>query len=225
MNKSEIIKIFYKEKNYSKIKELLKDCSESWSFNILGKIALYEINPDLAFEYFNKAENVYGCAYCKFLTGDIEEARILATLVKNLSPTSNWLLCITNLLCNNYNQYPTYFQIRNFYEQDLEMLFKYNQYEIINKIINLNGFFETFNREIYKYSARVLGNNKHYNEAKQLLKKSLEIYYKDPETHFMLGEIEEKENNIEKAIVSYNKAIEVNKEYAPASIKLKDLTN
>ena len=41
----------------------------------------------------------------------------------------------------------------------------------------------------------------------------------------MIGEIEEKENNIEKAIASYNKAIEVNKEYAPASIRIKDLMN
>ena len=225
MNKNEIIEIFYKDKNYSKIKELLKNYSESWSFNILGKIALYETNPDLAFEYFNKSENVYGCAYCKFLTGEIEEAKILARLVKDLSPTSNWLLCITNLLCDNYSEYPTYFQIRNFYEQDLEMLFLYKQYGIINKLVNLNGYFETFNREIYKYSARVLGNNRHYKEAKQLLKKSLEIYYKDPETHFMIGEIEEKENNKEKAIASYNKAIEVNREYAPASIRLKDLMN
>lgn len=225
MNKKEIIEILYKEKNYSKIKDELKNCSDSWSFNMLGKIALYEINPDDAFEYFNKAGNVYGCAYCKFLTGDIEESRILSTLIKNTSPTSDWILCITNILCDDFSVNPTYFQIRNFYEQDLELLFLYKQYAIINKLINLNKYFETFNREIYKYSARVLANNSHYKESKQLLKKSLEIYYKDPETHYMLGEIYEKENDLEKAKLSYKKAIEVNTEYMPASIRLKDLTN
>ena len=225
MNKKEITKLFYKEKDYSKIKELLKDCSDSWSFNILGRIALYDIKPEDAFEYFNKSGNVYGCAHCKFLMGEIEEARILSTLIKDTSPTADWLLCITNLLCNDYSRYPTYFQIRNFYEQDLELLFLYKQTETIKKIISLNQYFETFNREIYKYSARVLGNNNHYQEAKQLLRKSLEIYFKDPETHYMLGEIYEKEYNKEQAIKSYKKAIEVNKEYMPASIRLKDLTN
>ena len=192
---------------------------------MLGKIALYEIHPEEAFENFNKAGNVYGCAYCKFLTGELDEARILTTLIKDTTPAADWLLCLINLLNEDYNRYPTYFQIRNFYEQDLEMLFLYNQYSIINKIIRLNGYLETFNREIYKYSARVLGNNGHYKEAKTLLKQSLKIWFKDPETHFMIGEIYEKENNKDEAIKSYQKAIEVNTEYLPASIKLKDLRN
>lgn len=225
MNNNEIIEILYKKKNYSKIKELLKNHSESWSFNILAKIALQEERIKDAYLLFDKAENVSGCAYCKFLAGEIEEARILLTLIKNSSPFSNWLLCITNLLDENYSIYPTYFQIRNFYEQDLENLFMYGQYETINKLIKLNGFFETFNREIYKYSARVLSNNNHTKEAKQLLEKSLEIYYNDPETHYMFGEIYEKEKELDKAKNSYKKAIEVNKEYMPASIRLKDLTN
>ena len=61
---------------------------------MLGKIALEEIEPEKAFEYFNRAENIYGCAYCKFLQGYIEEARILVTLMKNSSPVADWILSI-----------------------------------------------------------------------------------------------------------------------------------
>lgn len=225
MLKNKIEKLFYKEKNYSKIKELLKDCSESWSFNILGKISLLEKNPDSAFENFNNAGNIYGCAYSKFLDGDIEEAKILLSLIKDSSPAADWLFSLTGLLCNDFKFTPTYFQIRNFYEQDLEMLLMYKQYKIAEEIIKLNSYLETFNREIYKYSARVLANNKQYEMSKKLLLKSLNISYKDPETHFLLGEIYEKENNRTEAELYYRRAIEVNNEYFPASLKLKDLSN
>ena len=58
-----------------------------------------------------------------------------------------------------------------------------------------------------------------------MLLKSLGICYKDPETHFILGEIYEKEGNIEQAKNYFKKAIEANGEYAPATRKLNLLTN
>ena len=196
MQNNKIRELFYKNEDYSKIKELLKDSNTSWSFNLLGKIALYELNAELAFEYFNKAGNLYGCAYSKFLKGEINEARIYLTLIKEASSASNWLYSLITILCDKYYVEPTYFQIRNFYEQDLEMLFLYKQNEITNEIINKNGLLFKYNREIYKYTARVLHNNRYNNEAKILLKKSLEICYKDPETHFLLGEIYENNGDI-----------------------------
>lgn len=225
MNKSEIQKIFYQEKNYSKIKELLKGCSDSWSFNMLGNIAIFEKEPEIAFEYFNKNSNLYGCAYSKFLSGEMDEAKILAALVRNSSPAADWLLALISVIQNEYGVEPTYFQIRNFYEQDLEMLFLYNQCKIAEEIIKKNTFLENFNKEIYKYSARVLFNNKYYEQAKLLLKRSLDIFYKDPETHFILGEIYEISGEIEKAKNSYQKAVNANGEYAPANQKLKRLSN
>lgn len=225
MQKIKILELFYKEKNYSKIKELLKEHSDSWSFNILAKIAILEIKPEEAFEYFNKAENILGCAYSKFLQGDLDEARIFLALIKDTSPAVNWLLGLIDLLYDNYKTEFTYFQIRNFYEEDLEMLFLYNQTRIAEEIIKRNKFFETFNKEIYKYSARVLFNNKYYEQAKILLKKSLDIFYKDPETHFLLGEIYEITGDIEQAKKSYKKSFEVNGEYAPAKQKINYLFN
>lgn len=192
---------------------------------MLGDIALQEIEPEKAFEYYNKAENIFGCAYCKFLQGDLEEARILSTLIRNSSPSADWLYSITNLLLNNLSFFPSYFQIRNFYEQDLEMLHKYNQQKIIDKLLTITPLLANINREIYKYSARVLYNNKYYEQSKQLLLKSLDIWYKDPETHYMLGEIYEKEKDFDKAIKSYQKSNEATGEYAPAIRKLNLLTN
>lgn len=213
----------YKQKNYSKIKELLKNSNESWSFNILANICLQEGDFNGAYNYYNLAKNTQGCGYCKFITGEIEQAKIILSLVKDSSSFVNWILFLTELCEGKTGITPTYFQIRNFYEQDLEMLFTAKQYEIIKKIINKNSYLENFNKEIYKYTARVLLNNNMPQEAEKYLKKSIDICYKDPETHFLLGEIFEKSNYTQKAIQEFKKAIEVTGEYLPAEKRLKYL--
>lgn len=225
MEKREIQKTFYKDKDYSKIKETLKSCSKSWSFNMLGKIELYQLHPQTAYEYFSESNNIYGCAYSKFLQGDFNEAKILLSIIRNSSPAADWLFSLINILEDNYNYAPTYFQVRNFYEQDLEMLFLYKQTDLAYKLIKKNDFFLNFNKEIYKYNARVLFNNKYIEEAKQFLRKSLELYYNDPESHFLFGEIYERTNEIEKAKKSYQKANEVSGEYLPAKEKIYHLFN
>ena len=225
MHKNKIKELFYKNKDYSKIKELLQNSNESWSFNLLGKIALYEKEPELAYDYFNKAGNICACSYVRFLQGNIEEARILLLLIKETSPVTKWLMFLINFLYDNKFQEPTYFQIRNFYEQDLEMMFLYEQSKIINELLKRNNFLSNYNREIYKYSARVLHNNEYTEQAKILLKKSLEICYKDPETHFLMGEIYEKTNEIDNAKLAYQKALDACPDYMPAKLKINNLSN
>ena len=225
MNKALIEELFYIKKEYSKIKELLINSNESWSFNILGKIQLNESNYDKALSMFEKAKNILGLGYCKFLQGKPKEAEKILLLIKDSSSFVNWILFLISLCNDAKDIYPTYFQIRNFYEQDLEMLFKAKQYEIIKKILNKNYYLERFNREIYKYSARVLKNNNYEKEAEELLKKSLDICYKDPETHYMLGEIYLIQNKKDIAIKAFKISEEVNNGYYPAYNRLKDLIN
>ncbi len=220
-----INKLYYKEKDYSGIKEILKDEKDSRSFNILGKIYLNELRPDEAFECFFKANNAINCGYTKFLTGEISEAKLILITQKGINPFVNWLLSLIEIVENKNSYVLTYFGIRNFYEQDLEMLFKYKQKEAIEKIIRSNPEISRYNREIYKYSARVMLNNDYLEAAEDLIKKSIDIYYKDPETHFIAGEIEEKKGNMEDAKKYYKNALEVNGIYLPAEIKLKYLNN
>ncbi len=225
MNKEELYKLFYNNKNYSEILELKNDFSDFRSFNILAKSALYLGLIKDAYLYFNKAQNVYGCAYCKFLTGHLEEAKILLKLIKNSSPAVNWLIFLIEIIENNITSPPTYFQLRNFYEQDLEMLFQYKKNEFINKIVEKNSYMEYFNREIYKYTARVLLNNKFIDIAEKFLKKSLDVCYKDPETHYIFGELYLMKKDLKKAQKEFSISENVAGEYFPAKNKLKDLLN
>ena len=226
MNETELYKLFYIDKDYSEIKELLKNNSDFRSFNMLAKSHLQTGGIKEAYKYFSKAQNILGCGYCRFINGETEEASILLNLIKDFSPAVNWLLCLIDIVKNKEPTIPpAYFQIRNFYEQDLEILFLYKNKPYINAIIRKNEYLEHFNREIYKYSARVLINNNILDLAAELLKKSLDIFFKDPETHYMLGEIYLQKGNYKKAKEEYTLSDKVNGEYFPAIKKLKSLKN
>ena len=225
MNQREVLELLHIQKNYSEIKEQLKDSSDFRSFNILGKISLWNKDLDNAYLYFNKAQSVLGCCYCHLLNDKISDAKILLNLVRNSSPCVNWLIALINLLEGEEEIFPSYFQVRNFYEQDLELLFKYKKDKYIETIINRQEYFEYFNREIYKYTGRVLLNNNFIDKAKELFLKSLDIYYNDPETHFLLGELYLKKKNKESAIKEFKLSSEVNGNYLPAVNMLKDLCN
>ena len=220
MNKQEIEELFYIKKDYSKIKEELKNPLNAWSFNILDKIALQEKEIEKAQEYFGKANNIFGCAYCEFLNGNLKQAKAFLLLEKEPSIASNWLNYICSALQNDFVLFPTYFEIRNFYEQDLEMLFKYDQKDIINKILHLSSVLEKYNGEIHKFNGRVLKNNGYLEFAEECLLKSVDICYKDPETHYLLGELYELNGDMQRAKEEYKKAVDVNKGYYPAMQKL-----
>ncbi|MCD7740548.1 MAG: hypothetical protein LUH11_04285 [Candidatus Gastranaerophilales bacterium] len=225
MDKTELDKLFYIDKNYSGIKELTANNLDDRSFNMLGKINLWNGNLVEAYKYFKQSQYIFGCAYCKLMEEEIEEAKIILKDIKNQSSAVNWLLCLVNIIENNDYDNPTYFQIRNFYEQDLNMFFLYKRKKYIEKVIGANSYFEHFNREVYKYSARVLFNNNYLELAEKLLKKSLNIFYKDAETHFMLGEIYYKKKEIEKAKIEYIQSNKVNGNYGPAINRLSKLNN
>ena len=225
MIKEEILELLYIKKDYSEIKERLKNSSDFRSFNILAKIALWNGDLKKAYEYFNKGQSVLGCCYCHLLNNKIPEAKILLNLVRNSSPCINWLIALINILENKEDIYPSYFQIRNFYEQDLELFFKYKKDKYIETIINKQVYLEYFNREIYKYTGRVLLNNNLSYKAEELFLKSIDIYYNDPETHFLLGELYLKIKDKEKAIKEFKLSSEVNGTYLPAINRIKDLLN
>ncbi len=226
MEKFKIEKLFYIDKNYSGIKELLKNDSDSRSFNILGKINLWNGNLNEAYHWFQKSNYIFGCGYCKFMEEKTDDAKILLKLIKNSSSAVNWLLCLINILeNNNTNENPTYFQIRNFYEQDLNMLFLYKRKEYIKKIIKKIPYFEHFNKEIYKYTARVLLINNYLEPAEKFLKKSLDIFYNDAETHFMLGELYYRKKEFQKAKIQYIQSNKANGNYIPAINRLSKFNN
>ena len=72
----------------------------------------------------NKETKLYrGLVLINFLESIIACVIVSVALLK----CPLWLLVIINILDNTVGEYPSYFQIRNFYEQDLELLFKFKK--------------------------------------------------------------------------------------------------
>ena len=188
-----------------------------------GKLLLCAGDLAKAYKYFVFCNNIWGQAYCKFLSRELKESFNILQSVVDSSPVVNWELCLLGILLDKKNYEPTYFQIRNFFETDIDMLFKYSHTDYVKKIFMELGYFLKFNREIFKYAARTLINNGGEKEAIFFLNRSLDINYRDPEVHFMLGEIYLNHSDRKNAIMEYRKSNEVIGEYMPAIEKLKEL--
>ncbi len=224
MNFDCIENLFYINKNYSKIKNILQNDNTLKSCLFRAKIALYEKNLNLAYLEFEKAQCDYGKAYAKILNNELEVAENILLSNHEDYSFSVWLLILANILQEKDPLFiPTYLQIRNFYEQDLEMFFFFEKYEFIQKLLYHCKYFENSNKEIFKYNGRILLQHGFLKESKKFLEKSLDICFKDPETHFILGELHLKNNDLQKAKKYFIKAIEVNNGYFPALKEIEKL--
>ncbi len=192
-------------------------------FYISGKQKLQTGDTEGAYQDFLKSENILGCAYCRFLQGKLKETLELLNQIKDLNPAVNWLLFLCGIIKEDIKETPTYFQIRNFYENDINMLILCKNIDYAMKICSKSEYLARYNKEIFKYTARVLIDNGSINKSIYFLKKSIDICYKDPEAHFMLAEVYKSMGDIQNAEKEYNTSNSVAGGYYPAIKKLKEL--
>ena len=137
---------------------------------------------------------------------------ILATLLKN------------GLLVKN----PTFFQIRNFFEIDVDFLIKNNRINYVEQLLGALEIFSTINQEIYKFAGRVMYENGLNSLALKYMEESKKIYYNDPELHFMLANYYYKTKQPENADFYIEECLRLLPNYYPAEIlknKIEDLHN
>lgn len=167
-------------------------------------------------------DNNYGLeyAYALVLSGDLEKAQ--SVLVDLDSVRSDWLLKLIDIFNGMYNIYPSYFQIRNFLEIDVNIFFRANKIDYVNALLRMIDAFQEINGESYKCIARVLLKNNYKKECKIFLDKSADAYYNDVELHYLFVEYYLAINDYENAKKSVEKCIIINPEYYPA-LKQKEL--
>ena len=160
-----------------------------------------------AFNEFLIKKLFYECGYCKFIQGDVEQAKNYWENATIDSPAINWglnLIKITNL---TIPRNLTFFQIRNFLERDLELLFKNHQLKMIENIMSADAILAEINPETYKFIGRVLLNNGYYDLAYNFLEKAEDVCYKDCEVHFLLAQYYILKNDKKEAIKTLHKSI------------------
>lgn len=123
------------------------------------------------------------CAYLLILKDNLTEALSIFETID--SPRANWGKVLIGVFRGYTEIFPSYFDIRNFLEIDLDFLIKNNKINYVEQLLGALEFFSEINQETYKFAARAMYENKLFNAAKKYLDKSKSLFYKDPELHFM----------------------------------------
>lgn len=160
-------------------------------------------------------------AYLAIVNDDLDTA---LNIFKNIdSPRALWGIALTNMLSGYIEKYPTYFEIRNFYEIDLDFLLKNEKIDYIENLLGTLEFLSKINQEIYKYTARVMLVNNLPEIAKKYLDMSKEIFYNDVELHYIYAKYYLSNRQYNKANFHIDECISFLPDYHPAKELKKEI--
>lgn len=163
-------------------------------------------------------------AYCKLLSGDAQGAKQEFIKIAKNDFRADWGRKLIEFIEGYVSNVPSYFQIRNFLEIDLNLLLQAKQPQYIENIINGADLFYSINPESYKFIARVMLNNDFPEVALYYLKKAKDKFYYDPEMHYMLGQCYVRQNEISKARESLGVCLSILPNYFPAKKLLQNIS-
>ena len=155
-------------------------------------------------------------AYLAILNEDLVSAEKVFT--KNDSPRAKWGLSLVSILKGYMTTFPTYFGIRNFLEIDLDFLLKNERIEFVEQCLGALELLSSINQETYKFAARVMLENHLYTSALKYMEQSKQLYYNDPELHFMYAKYYFDVNNYKDSYLSVNECLKLLPSYYPAQI-------
>lgn len=169
--------------------------------------------------FFKDNGNILEYGYCLLLEGNLSEAeRILRT---QDSTRADWAVKLIPFMRGHVLTLPTYFQIRNFLEIDINLLIMAKQTDSISYILGGADILYSVNCETYKYIARVMMNNGFFEIAENYLSSARSNTYNDPELHFMYCQYYIHCQEFDKALQSIENCLKILPEYYPA-IKIKE---
>ena len=219
MDKRTILNLLYKKKDYGQAEKLCKkQCGAEYQ-EILAACLYLQGKFAEAAEIYHKAEKFGEEGYCFFYAGNKSSAdKIWFTADENTSSLIKWAKSFSGFVERKRNRVPTFFQIRNFYENDLDMLLSNGFDDYAENLIDSIQFFEDVNPEIYKFTARVLYNHKYYDYADKFFSVARKYGDEDCELYYL-----EAKNNIAQkryysAVKSLEKSLSISKNYYPAKI-------
>lgn len=154
--------------------------------------------------------------YLAVLNGDLDAAYIIFSNID--SPRAKWAKILISILKGFLTEYPTYFQIRNFLEIDLDLLLKNEKLDYVEQILGSLEILSSINQEVYKYVARVMYVNRLFSAALKYLEKAKKLYYNDAELHFLLAKYYLRVNDAKEAMFYVEECLKLIPEYYPAQI-------
>lgn len=161
-------------------------------------------------------------AYLLILQSDLKSAKAIFESMS--SPRSCWGVSLVEILNGLLEDYPTYFEIRNFLEIDVDFLLKNQKIDYVEMILGSLDILIEINQEAYKYIARVMYENRFYKAAKEYLDKSKNVFYNDPELHFMYAKYYIHFRDYKNADYYLEECLKVLPDYYPAKYLQKEIS-
>lgn len=153
-------------------------------------------------------------AYLAIVNDDLASAKAVFSRLD--SPRAKWGVIFVSILEGFLQEYPTFFELRNFLEIDLDFLIKNQKINYVEQFLGALDILSGINQEVYKFTGRVMFENKLYSAALKYMEKSKQIYYNDPELHFMFAKYYIQFHNKQEAYYYINECLKLLPEYYPA---------
>ena len=185
---------------------------------------LTELDKDCQ-QFFIKKGYILENGYFELLSDNIEKAKILFNAIKDSDIRAHWAAFMISMIEADIREYPSYFELRNFLEIDLNILINYFKGEYVEKIVRYADFLFTINPEVHKFIGRVFYNNGYYEQGMFFLDRAKNYFYHDPELHYLIAYIYYNQNNLEKCKKALDDCIYILPEYYPAVNLLKKIKN
>ena len=166
-------------------------------------------------DFFKKNGYALEYGYSQILQGNLEIAEQELLTIKE-DVRANWAIKLLRIIEQKVGEAPSYFQVRNFLEIDLNMLLAAKRPDYVENIINSADILFTINQESYKFIARFLYNNGFEELALYYLMQSKNKFYKDPEMHYLMANCYVKLNQTDLAKNSLKACLELVPDYLPA---------
>lgn len=167
-------------------------------------------------QFFIKNGYMLENAYCELLFDNINKAKILFDAIKDYDIRAHWASFMISMINSDIREYPSYFEIRNFLEIDLNILLHYFKGDYVQSIIGYSDFLFTINPEVHKFIGRVFYNNDYPEQCMFFLDKAKNYFYHDPELHYLLAYIYYKNGDYKRAEKALNECVYILPGYFPA---------
>lgn len=166
--------------------------------------------------FFKQNGFILEYGYSSLLSGDYEGANAIFSEISDQDFRANWAVKLIQFIKCYVATAPSYFQVRNFLEIDLNLLIKAGQPQLVENIINGADLFYSVNPESYKFIARVMLFNDYIDIALHYLAKAKDTLYNDPEMHFILATCYVRKNQIAMARKALQDCLTILPGYFPA---------
>ncbi len=166
--------------------------------------------------FFEKHNFKLEAGYCYLIQGDFIKAKKLFEAISDENSRARWAIVLLQMLEGNVIQDPTYFDIRNFLEIDLNIFIKYYKGDYVEQIIRYSDYMQYFNPECYKFIGRVFWANNMLPAALFFLRKAKDKFYNDPELHYLIAYIAYGEENFAQCKKALEACLNILPTYSPA---------